>query len=156
MKQLIFLICALFAGINTIKAQVTISTSDLSGTKWQLDYQYDDNSKVYYEYTDTTMIWHKSDGSTLSYPYYLSDNIPTKFDYTKVGQPTKGHYYVKCHPQTGFIFCYSFESFDKSDGTMVQKLESEGVITSADTFNFIMIPSNKPRGNNSKPYESNW
>ena len=156
MKQLIFLICALFACINTAKAQVTISTSDLSGTKWQLDYQYDDNSKVYYEYTDTTMIWHRSDGSTFSYPYYLSDTIPTDFDYTKVGQPTKGRYYVKCHPQTGFIFCYSFKSFSKSEGTMVQGLESEGVITSADTYNFIMIPSSKPRGNNSKPFESDW
>jgi hypothetical protein len=156
MKQLIFLICALFACINTAKAQVTISTSDLSGTKWQLDEQYDDNSKVYYEYTDTTMIWHKSDGSTLSYPYYLSDTIPTDFDYTKVGQPTKGHYFVECHPQTGRISCYSFKSFSKSEGTMVQELESKDVIISTDTFNFIMIPSSKPRGNNAKPYEGNW
>ena len=156
MKQLIFLICALFACINTAKAQVTISTSDLSGTKWQLDYQYDDNSKVYYEYTAKARIWHRSDGSTFSYPYYLSDTIPTNFDYTKVGQLTKGCYIVECHPQTGFIFCSSIKSFSKSEGTMVLKLESEGVITSADTYNFIMIPSNKPRGNNSKPYESNW
>ncbi len=34
--------------------------------------------------------------------------------------------------------------------------KSEGVITSVDIFNFIMIPSSKLRGNNSKPYESNW
>jgi hypothetical protein len=39
---------------------------------------------------------------------------------------------------------------------MVQELESKDVIISTDTFNFIMIPSNKPRGNNAKPYESNW
>ena len=37
----------IFACINTAKAQVTVSSSDLIGTKWQLDYQYDDNSKVY-------------------------------------------------------------------------------------------------------------
>lgn len=110
MKQLIFIICTLFAFVNTIKAQITVSSSDLVGTKWQLDFQYDENSNVYYEYTDKEIIWHKSDGSTFSYPYYLSDTIPTNFDYTKVGQPTKGCYFVKCHPQTGSIFCYSFKS----------------------------------------------
>ena len=156
MKQLIFIICTLFAFVNTTKAQITVSSSDLVGTKWQLDFQYDENSKVYYEYTDKEIIWHKSDGSTFSYPYYLSDTIPTNFDYTKVGQPTKGCYFVKCHPQTGFIFCYSFKSLKKTDGTIIQRLESKGVITSADTYNFIMIPSKKPRGNNSKPFESNW
>lgn len=156
MKHLIITFFTIFACISTAKAQITVSSSDLVGTKWQLDHQYDDNSKVYYEYTDTVMIWHRSDGSTLSYPYYLSDTIPTKFDYTKVGQPTKGCYYVDCHPQTGFIYYYSFISLDKSDGTMIQKLENQNVITSVDTLNYIMIPSNKPRGNNSKPFVSNW
>ena len=39
---------------------------------------------------------------------------------------------------------------------MVQELESKDVIISTDIFNFIMIPSSKPRGNNSKPFESDW
>ena len=156
MKHLIFYICMIFAFVNTTKAQVTLSTSDLIGTKWQLARDYDDNSKVYYEYTDREMIWHRSDGNTLSYQYYLSNTIPTKFDYTKVGQSTKGCYLVKCHPQTGFIYYYSFKSFNKSEGTMILKLENDDVITSVNTLNYIMIPSRKPRGNNSKPFESNW
>ena len=121
MKHIIFLTCALFAYINTIKAQITISTSDLNGTKWQTARQYDNQSKDYFEYTQRVKIWHGSDGSTFEYPYYLSKSKQTKFDYTKVGKSTEGNYYVEIDPKSGEIYCCSIKYFSKTDGKMVLK-----------------------------------
>ena len=143
MKHIIFLICALFACFNTAKAQVTISTRDLMGTKWQTAREYDNQSKDYDEYTQGIKIWHKSDGSTGEFPYYLSKTKPTKFDYTKVGVITEGCYIVMTNPKWGDLFCFSFKDF--YDGTMVLENEFEG----GETLN-IKIPSNKPRNQLSK------
>ena len=151
MKHLIFYICMIFACINTAKAQVTISTSDLIGTKWQTPYQYDNQSKWYYEYTPKTKIRHKGDGSTFEYPYYLSDTIPAKFDYTKVGTNTKGCYCIELNPKSGIVYCDLILSFDKTDGTMVlQNDDNKPDI-------FILIPSNKPRNQyKDPPLSNNW
>ena len=143
MKHVIFLICALFACSFTSNAQVTISTRDLMGTKWQTARQYDNQSKDYDEYTQGIKIWHKSDGSTGEFPYYLSKTKPTKFDYTKVGVITEGCYIVMTNPKWGDLFCFSIKNF--YDGTMVLENEFEG----GETLN-IMIPSNKPRNQLSK------
>ena len=156
MKHLIFTLCTLFACIYMANAQVTISTSDLKGTKWQLDRDYDNNSKVFYEYTQEAKIRHYDDGSTYAYPYYLSNTIPTKFDYTKVGRSTKGCYYIEIIPLTGEISCFTIKNFNKTRGEMILKLEDKNYIESTNTYSFILIPSSKPRGSNSKPYESNW
>lgn len=145
MKHIIFLICALFACFNTAKAQVTISTRDLMGTKWQTAREYDNQSKDYDEYTQGIKIWHKSDGSTGEFPYYLSKTKPTKFDYTKVGVITEGCYIVMTNPKWGDLFCFSIKDFYKGNGTMVLENEFEG----GETLN-IMIPSNKPRNQFSK------
>ena len=139
MKQLIFLICALLGCINITKAQVMISTSDLIGTKWQTAKQYDDQSKVYYEYTQEAMIRHKGNGGISIYPCYLSNTIPSKFDNNKVGVITKGCYIIESNTKLDIIYCYSIKNFNKTDGTMV--LENED----GSTTTYIMIPSNKPR-----------
>ncbi len=139
MKHLISIICVLLGCINITKAQVVISTSDLIGTKWQTTKQYDDQSKVYYEYTQEKRIKHKSNGSTFASPYYLSNTIPAKFDYTKVGIITKGCYYVEINPKSGTIYCCSIERFDKTNKKMTLKY------VDGDDITYIMIPTNKPR-----------
>ena len=53
--------------------QVTISTSDLTGTKWQLLDDYENHSSEYYEFTKDALIWHFCDGDTVSYPYYFHE-----------------------------------------------------------------------------------
>ena len=139
MKHLIFIIYALLGSVNIAKAQVVISTSDLIGTKWQTAKQYDDQSKVYYEYTKEAMIRHKSNGGISTYPCYLSNTIPTKFDNDKVGVITKGCHIIEYNTKLDVLYCYSIKSFNKTDRTMV--LENED----GSTTTYIMIPSNKPR-----------
>ena len=140
MKKLIFIICAIFAYVNTTKAQYIISTSDLKGTKWQTPRQYDRQDKGDYEYTAETKIRHLKNGNTSEYPYYLSKNIPTVFDYTKVGKSTEGNYYVEFNPSLCVIYCYSIQYFSKTDGKMVLKPVDADI-----SVTYIMIPSNKPR-----------
>lgn len=145
MKHLLFFICALFCSFNTAMAQRTISTRDLIGTKWQAAIQYDNQSKDYYEYTQGIKIWHRSDGTTYEYPYYLSKTKTTKFDYTKVGVITEGCYIVVTNPKWGIVYCHSINDFYKGDGTMVL----ENVFEGGETL-YILLPSNKPRNQLSK------
>ena len=100
--------------------EVSISTSDLNGTKWQLKIDYTDQSKDYYEYTQDTQIWHHDDGGTFSYPYYLTDTIPTKFDHSKVGKTTKGRYFVEINPKWGDLYCDPIYYFNKEEGLMIR------------------------------------
>lgn len=156
MKHLISIICVLLGCINITKAQVVISTSDLKGTKWQLAIDYDNQSKDYYEYTKGAEVWHRSDGSTFEYPYYLSNSQPTKFDHTKVGVTTKGCYIVELNPKMGDLYCYLILSFDKKDGTMVLK-EVFNAGGSGGSSTHILIPSQKPRNQHvKKKFLENW
>lgn len=138
--------------LHTSNAQVRVSTRDLMGIKWQLAIDYDNQSKDYDEYIQGIKIWHREDGSTYEYPYYLSKTKPTKFDYTKVGVITEGCYIVMTNPKWGDLYCFSIKDFYKGDGTMVLENEFED----GETLN-IMIPSNKPRNQLSKQKsKSKW
>ena len=99
--------------------EVSISTSDLNGSKWQVEIDYTKQSKEYDEYTQDTQIWHREDKSTFSYPYYLTDTIPTKFDHSKVGKTTKGQYFVKINPKWGDLYCEPIHYFNKEEGLMI-------------------------------------
>ena len=99
--------------------EVSISTSDLNGSKWQVEIDYTKQSKEYDEYTQDTQIWHREDKSTFSYPYYLTDTIPTKFDHSKVGKTTKGQYFVKINPKWEDLYCDPIYYFNKEDGLMI-------------------------------------
>lgn len=158
MKQLIFFICALFGCINTAKAQVTISTSDLKGTKWQTADQYNKQSKSYYEYTQDAEIRHEDDGNTIESPYYLTDTVPSKFDYARVGKSTKGCYLIAINTKLDILYCFSIRSFDKTDGTMVlQSWDANLHMGDALPGLYILIPSNKPRNQYvNPPISDNW
>ena len=92
MKKLLSTLCAVLACANTAIAQVTVSRSDLVGTKWQLSVDYVSQSSEFYEFTKKAFIWHRDDGRTGPSPFYLSNKIPDKFDSTKVGVTTNGCY----------------------------------------------------------------
>ena len=142
MKHLLFYICMIFACINTAKAQVLISTSDLKGTKWQHQGDYVKGSNSYFEFNEGEWIDHDSYGD-LTYAYYLSDSIDTKFDWSKVGQNTKGRYLIQIYPKDGSIMCFSIQSFSKTNGEMVLITESGGLYRVSNTYFLMPIDSTK-------------
>lgn len=144
MKKLLSTLCAVLACANTAIAQVMVSRSELVGTKWQLDDDYYNHSSEYYEFTKKAFIWHRDDGKTSSYPFYLSNTIPTKFDSKKVGVSTQGRYYIKYNTKMDYLYCYAITYFDKSKGIMILKRETpEDVIGLTDTFTYINIDKKK-------------
>ncbi|MDD6671673.1 MAG: hypothetical protein PUE52_07665 [Prevotella sp.] len=115
-------------------AQVTVSTSQLNGTKWIIK---GDTSGDIDEYTQSEEIWRRKDGSFSTYPYYLTDTPITsyeysKFDYSKVGKNTKGRYIVNVNEKLKITYCASIQSFDKTKGVFVTKLVTTGLIGTGD------------------------
>ena len=131
MKTLRIIIAALFLVIaSSVMAQVTVSTSQLNGTKWKIK---GTSSGSVYEYSTSQRIWHRNDGSSFTYLYYLSDTPITSceysaFDNSKVGKQTKGRYIVTLNPKQKVVYCASIQSFDKKKGTFITKLVTKGLI----------------------------
>ena len=138
MKKILLTICTILICANTIVAQVTISRSELVGTKWQISEVYERHESAYYEFTKEKFIWHCNDGTTVPYPFYLSNTIPEKFEYTKVGVSTSGCYFNKYINKDHFT-CYAILSFDKSKGEMVLELKNEKFIGPDDPVTFILM-----------------
>lgn len=145
MKHFIFILFILFVCLNTNKAQVMISCSDLDGTKWKF-------SKSIYEYQNGKEIWHRSDGSTFTYQYYLSNTIPKSFDFSKVGQNAQGRYLIEYNPILDSFRCYSIVRFDKKEKIMSFKLETKDVIGNTGISNFTLIYS--PKSNPKSTYDT--
>ncbi len=135
MQTLRTLLTGLFMAIASISmAQVTVSTSQLNGTKWIIK---GDTSGDIDEYTQSEEIWRRKDGSFSTYPYYLTDTPITsyeysKFDYSKVGKNTKGRYIVNVNEKLKITYCASIQSFDKTKGVFVTKLVTTGLIGTGD------------------------
>jgi len=139
MKKILFTFYVLLACANTAFGQVTISTSDLIGTKWQLLEDYESHSSEYYEFTKSALIWHCNDGDTISYPYYITNAKPEKFLMPKVGVIAKGRYFAK-YIDNGIFYCYAIIRFDKTAGKMVHKrVYPTKVIGLTDTFTYILM-----------------
>ena len=108
MQTLRTLLTGLFMATASISmAQVTVSTSQLNGTKWKIK---GSASGSIYEFTTNQEIWRRKDGSFSTYPYYLTDTPITSyeysaFDYSKVGKKTKGRYYVTVNEEIGRASC---------------------------------------------------
>lgn len=137
MKKILLTICAILICANTIVAQVTISRSELVGTKWQISEVYERHESAYYKFTKEEFIWHRDDGTTWPSSFYLSNTIPEKFDSTKVGVSTSGCYFNKYINKDHFT-CYAILSFDKSKGEMVLELKNEKFIGPDDPVTFIL------------------
>ena len=127
----------LIACTNMAFGQVTISTSDLVGTKWQLTEDYESHSNEYYEFTKDAFIWHCYDGDSIFYPYYIVNTKPDDFILTKVGLIAKGRYFVKRF-NNGEYNCHTIMSFDKTTGKMVLKRVYPTNVIGPDTFTFIL------------------
>ena len=131
MKTLRIIIAALFMAIaSSVMAQVTVSTSQLNGTKWKIK---GTSSGSVYEYSTSQRIWHRNDGSSFTYHYYLTDTPITSceysaFDYSKVGKQTSGRYIVTLNPKQKVVYCVSIQSFDKTKGMFITKLVTKGLI----------------------------
>lgn len=131
MKTLRIIIAALFLVIaSSAVAQVTVSTSQLNGTKWKIK---GTSSGSVYEYSTSQRIWHRNDGSSFTYHYYLTDTPITSceysaFDNSKVGKQTKGRYIVTLNPKQKVVYCVTIQSFDKKKGTFITKLVTKGLI----------------------------
>ena len=138
MKKILLTICAILICANTIVAQVTVSKSELVGTKWQISEVYERHESAYYEFTKEKFIWHRDDGTTWPSSFYLSNTIPEKFDSTKVGVSTSGCYFNKYINKDHFT-CYAILSFDKSKGEMVLELKNEKFIGPDDPVTFILM-----------------
>ena len=152
MKHIIYLFFVFFTCINTSKAQVRISTRDLNGTKWQY-LHYED----IYEYQSGKKIWHRSDGSTFTYQIYLSDTIPTIFDFSKVGRTTLGHYLIEYNPKQDIFFCYAITRFNKEEKIMNLRLVTEYVIGNSGVAQFTLVSeeTRPSRGTTTTPPNSN-
>ena len=127
MKKLLSIIYVVLACTNTAIAQVTISRSELVGTKWQPYEVYERHGIADCEFTKDAFIVNGDRGERIIHPYYLSKTIPAKFDSKKVGVSTKGCYYNEYLDENHFC-CYAILSFDKSKGVMVLDLKSEPFI----------------------------
>ena len=146
MKQIFFIICTIFTCICTTDAQVTISTSDLAGTKWQTEFAYNENAKRHLEYTQKgKIIWHLDDNSNISFPFYLSSTIPTKYDATKVGKNDKGCYIVEYNDVTGYLNILSIQYFNKTEGVMVVKFETKDNFDYGQTDTYLLMPIKRAR-----------
>lgn len=152
MKHVIFLICALFACSFTSKAQVRVSTRDLNGTKWQ----YSDYEDIY-EYQSGKIIWHRKDGSSFTYQYYLSDKMPEAFDFSKVGRSTQGRYLIEYNPKQDIFFSYAILRFNKKEKIMALRLDTKNVIGNSGAAHFTLVSEEtRPlRGTTTTPPNSN-
>lgn len=137
MKKVLLTICTILICANTTVAQVTVSKSELVGTKWQISEVYERHESAYYEFTKEKFIWHCNDGTTVPYPFYLSNTIPEKFEYTKVGVSINGCYLNQEFDENRFC-CYAILSFDKSKGKMVLDLKNLKFIGPDDPVTFIL------------------
>ena len=141
MKEVLSIICFILAHANTAIAQVTVSRSELVGTKWVTSEDYESYSSLDYAsdcvFTKDAVVVHSERGSTYRHPFYLSNTIPAKFDSRKVGVSTKGCYYNEYLDENHFC-CWAIMSFDKSKGIMTLELKNEKFIGPSSTT-FIRI-----------------
>ena len=138
MKKILSTLYIILACATPAIAQVKVSISELVGTKWQISEVYERHESVYYEFTKEKFIWHCNDGTTVPYPFYLSNTIPEKFEYTKVGVSINGCYLNQEFDENRFC-CYAILSFDKSKGIMVLDHKNVKFIGPDDPVTFILI-----------------
>ena len=152
MKKILSILCIMLACATTAIAQVTVSRSELVGTKWVTSEAYESHSSLDYAsdfiFTKDAIVEHSERGSTNRHPFYLSNTIPTKFDFKKVGVSTKGCYYNEYLDEKHFC-CWAIMRFDKSKGIMTVELKNEKFIGPS-TITFIRI-DNRSHLNSIRP-----
>lgn len=159
MKRSIFIIiCTLFACLNTTMAQVKISCMDLNLTKWKVVEDYTDEWGIhytgspkgeFYQYTTKEKIWHQKDGRTATYQYYITDEIPTEFEFNKVGSKTKGRYYIEYNSVLKTFECWKIKEFDKNAKVMTHGYIESGINLALFSVHYQLTEENSPTTNHS-------
>ena len=141
MKKVLLTICAFFAYAYTAIAEVTVLRSELAGTKWQPSEVYGRPESSDCEFTKDAFIIHSDMGITIRRPFYLSNTIPAKFDFRKVGVSTKERYFNEYLDENHFC-CWAIMSFDKSKRKMDLELKNVEFIGPS-TITYIRIDKAK-------------
>lgn len=114
---------------NVDRPKLKLSTRHLIGTRWQLINDADTNSlnDYSYEFQAKEIVKHYDGDKQIAYPYYLTDTIPTEFDFKKVGSLTKGRYLVRYNTKLKRFYCNSFFYFSRERGCMAVEYPKGGV-----------------------------
>ena len=147
MNRIKLLIVVLFATI-LCNAQVTVSTSQLNGTEWELVSRTILNEELYPDEGDVTTVTFTMSAycdscyyglidmdRVLRYSYYISNTIPsyTYFDNTKVGVNSIGKYIVEYNDIRNEVDYYTILSFNNDEMLLFHKAK-EGTIPGYDVY----------------------
>ena len=116
----------------TFAKDSTFHSKQLSGTIWE-SADRNQRAKDVEIYTDSTIIiicenYRKNVTDTIIFYYYLSDVIPSEFDFSKVGKKTYGRYLVMYHILPGRNGIMSYRQIDWIGlSEMNQKYTNENV-----------------------------
>ena len=122
MKKLLFALYILLCNINCT-AQVTVTMSQLLGTKWTIDGEgkVGEDTVVFYADHKLNIAYYSLVKITTKFktPYYLSDSMPKSFDHSKVGTSTSGRYLVEYNTKLERMTVIEVRELDLDKGKMV-------------------------------------
>ena len=73
------------------------------------------------------------------YQFYLSDQMPKAFDFSKVGKTTQGRYLIVYNPKLDSFFTYAILRFNKKEKIMTLRLDTKNVIGNSGPASFTLI-----------------
>ncbi|MCM1148444.1 MAG: hypothetical protein NC124_16795 [Clostridium sp.] len=110
MKEKLITLIALLTLCLPGKTQVTVSLQRLNGTTWRLVYPEPDEEQVLLKFSNTAaetiMQFRKDDVLKFQRKYYLSDGIPSEFDFASVGKKNTGTYIIMYNDNTHRVMSY--------------------------------------------------
>ena len=124
------------------KAQVTINSSQLEGTKWEQVVPLNKKVRSIHSYSKTKettefVFEQKNTRTSLEYTYYLSPVEVRVFDHSKVGTNTSGCFLITYNLKTKIVSSCKIIKFDKEKGIMTWCMH--GGLNKNMTIDFYMI-----------------
>ncbi len=124
MKKLFRYLFFLYLCPMVCDAQVIVNSSEIVGTRWKMVFPDSYYQMSELELTSTEMLQttnsmlsfekYEVKHRTFHYPYYLSNEIPGDFDFSKVGKTSSGKYLVFYNSKQKRTKYYTIRSFDSS------------------------------------------
>ena len=147
MKNILLFIMVLFAGF--CHAQVSVTIPQLKDTKWVQCTNLSNYETCEYIFTDTTMCLltyymldpriPQVDLMVFRYPYYLSNEVPEEFDFSKVGQLTSGMYIIYYNDKLEEMYYYTITSFDTQSMSLFNKIKAPETKIDAKDLEFYFV-----------------
>ncbi|MCM1148447.1 MAG: hypothetical protein NC124_16810 [Clostridium sp.] len=120
MKEKFITLIALLTLCLPGKAQVTVTLNQLNGTVWKQIYPDTEDKPTTLSFSnttaETTMEFRKDDILKFQQKYYLTDRIPSEFDFTSVGNKNSGTYLIIYNDKTRRVLTHKVISI--SDDTL--------------------------------------